>query len=134
MLHTLGALATAGALAGCSGTDSDATTTTEGDVAVSPDGAFSFDPEEYTVSVGDTVTWYFAASGHNVSAIPEDSDEVSIPDDAEPFASYGEDESMTKTEPADTTYEHTFEVPGTYTYVCIPHVGVGMIGDIVVEE
>ena len=32
-----------------------------------------------------------------------------------------------------TTFEHTFEEAGTYTYVCTPHKTVGMKGAIHVE-
>ncbi|PSQ19222.1 halocyanin [Halobacteriales archaeon QS_8_69_26] len=32
------------------------------------------------------------------------------------------------------TYEHTFEVEGTYEYFCIPHEGAGMVGSIEVAQ
>jgi plastocyanin len=32
------------------------------------------------------------------------------------------------------TFEHTFTVPGTYVYVCVPHAGQGMIGRVIVNE
>jgi plastocyanin len=66
--------------------------------------------------------------------VPDHSDEVSIPPGADPFASYGVDGSSMSTDEQGSTYEYTFETPGEYTYVCVPHVGVGMIGTIVVEE
>ncbi|TKX52502.1 halocyanin, partial [Halorubrum sp. SS7] len=31
-------------------------------------------------------------------------------------------------------FDHTFTVPGTYEYVCIPHRKAGMFGTVVVEE
>jgi plastocyanin len=132
VLRSVGAIGLAGSLAGCSGGGGSATER-PGDVVAGPDGETVFEPEEYTASVGETVEWYFASPAHNVSAVPDHSDEVTLPDGAAPFASYGPDEGRGTTEPEGTTFEHTFETPGTYTYVCIPHVRVGMVGTVVVE-
>ena len=53
---------------------------------------------------------------------------------ADPFASYGPDESPRETlVPRGETYDHTFEVPGQYVYVCVPHISQGMMGTIRVE-
>jgi plastocyanin len=127
VLAGLGAAAT-GALAGCSDDGPD------GDVQVGPGGANAFDPEEHTASVGETVTWVFASPNHNVSGVPDHSPRTSLPDGAEPFASYGVDGSPNETAEQGSTFEHTFETPGEYTCVCIPHVRQGMIGTVVVEE
>ncbi|PSQ09851.1 hypothetical protein BRC93_11690 [Halobacteriales archaeon QS_5_70_15] len=58
---------------------------------------------------------------------------VSLPDGAEPFASYspGDDPDVTLVERGGT-YEHTFEVAGEYTYVCIPHADSGMMGTLLI--
>jgi plastocyanin len=133
-LRSLGAVGLVGAVAGCTAFSSEEETSTGADIVVGPDGRTVFDPEEFTASVGDTVEWYFDSPTHNVSAVPDHSQEVSIPDGAEPFASYGVDGNRGETEPADATFSHTFETPGTYTYVCVPHVRVGMVADVVVEE
>lgn len=101
-------------------------------VIVAPDGDWRFDPEEITVSVGETVTWYFEAPGHNVSSHPDASNQNENPDDAEPFASYEGDNHSELVDEGDE-YEHTFETPGEYTYVCTPHDG-SMIGTVIVEE
>ena len=101
-------------------------------VASGPDGRLVFDPEAVEVAVGDTVVWEFESAGHNVGAIPEDSEEVSIPDGAEPFASYDGDPYAVDEE--GETFEHTFETAGEYTYVCVPHVSSGMIGTVTVTE
>lgn len=103
-------------------------------VVAGPGGRFVFDPEERAVSVGDTVTWEFASAGHNVSCFPDHSDEVSLPEGAEPFGSMGPDGDPFETVPAGETYAHTFETAGTYRYVCVPHVRQGMIARVVVEE
>ena len=128
LLGALGA-ATAGGLAGCGLLGPG--DIPPGDVVV---GSNYFDPDEFTVSVGDTVTWTVRAPGHNVCGDPADHEDVSIPDDADPFASYGVGGTTSEYIDQATTYEHTFETPGEYHYVCIPHAGVGMEGTILVEE
>ncbi|WP_436908628.1 plastocyanin/azurin family copper-binding protein [Halosimplex marinum] len=133
LLRTTG-LAAAGVVAGCATDDSDGPTGTpdSGDIVAGPDGAYAFEPEEYTASVGETVTWYFDSPTHNVGCRPGDSPQISLPDGAEPFASY--DDSVGETVPQGDTYEHTFETAGEYTYVCVPHARQGMVGTVVVEE
>lgn len=120
-----------GVIGGCLGQPSFP----DAEVIVGPDSQNVFAPEELTVSTGETVTWGFVFGGHNVCCKPEDSDEVKLPQDAMPFASYGSDEPPERTlVPRGQTYEHTFNVPGAYEYVCIPHVERGMAGAIYVEE
>lgn len=139
LLGTIAGCSLAG-LAGCSddgsegGTGSgDGKSTGENGVAVAPDGSLSFAPESITVPTGTTVTWRFESATHNVSCNPDHHDEVSLPEGAKPFASYdGDDRFATEDEGA--TFEHTFEVTGTYDYVCIPHAANGMTGTVKVEE
>ncbi|MXR21922.1 plastocyanin/azurin family copper-binding protein [Halobacterium bonnevillei] len=138
------------ALAGCTGGDGDggdsgddettAPETTEssgggGDnvVEVGPGGSLAFEPEEITVSVGDTVTWEFVSPSHNVSAWPDMDDTVSIPDDADGFGTMEEGGDAYATVEQGETFEHTFETAGEYTYVCVPHVASDMVGTVVVE-
>ena len=82
---------------------------------------------------GTTVTWSFESSNHNVACDPEELDSTALPDGAEPFASYEGDNTYETEEPG-ATFEHTFEVPGAYEYVCVPHVTSGMTGTVEVEE
>jgi len=126
----IGALILAG-LAGCS---NDSSGGAPGEVVM---GADRFEPEELTVSVGDTVTWSNDSSQvHTVTAYADE-----IPDGAPYFASGGatdeddarDDLSAGILEGADT-FEVTFDEPGTYRYFCIPHEGVGMTGTIIVEQ
>jgi plastocyanin len=126
-------VATLATLAGCS-SSGGGTDTPEGDVRAGPDGRTVFAPEEVTASVGETVTWAFASPNHNVSGVPDDAPQVSLPDGADPFASYGVDGNPNQVAEQGTTYEHTFETAGEYTYVCIPHIRQGMVGTVVVEE
>ena len=98
-----------------------------------------FLPVDFETSVGETVVWGNNGSrGHTVTAYE------SIPDGAEYFASGGFDDIATARQawhargggniPPGETYEHTFEIPGRYNYVCIPHEPVGMVGVILVTE
>lgn len=126
-------VATAGAvgLAGCTGGSSDGQA--NADVVVGPSGRLVFDPDALTVAVGDTVTWVFDSSGHNVSARPADNDRVELPEGAAPFASYGPEEGPFTLASKGDVFEHTLEVAGMHQYVCIPHVSSGMVGRVVVE-
>jgi len=140
----------AAALAGCSGggggdgsgsdeTATEAQTTASGGdssgtvVQVGPGGQLKFDPEEITVSAGDTVTWEFASPSHNVCAYPEMNDQVSIPDGASGFGTMEQGGDAFSLVSQGETFEHTFETPGEYTYVCVPHAASGMVGTVVVE-
>ncbi len=125
---TGGSDTTSGSSGGGSGTSGGETT-----VAAGPDGRLVFEPKEVEVAVGDTVVWEFKSAGHNVSAVPKDSEKVSIPNGAKSFASY-ESGDLYAVVPEGKTYEHTFETLGEYTYVCIPHVASGMVGTVTVTE
>jgi plastocyanin len=99
-------------------------------VTVQATDALRFTPSEVRVQIGDTVRWENQSTVvHTVTADPDraaDAANVELPDGAAPFDSGFVD-------PGDS-FTHTFDTPGTYRYVCIPHEGVGMIGTIVVEE
>src|SRR5690348_8651598 len=86
-----------------------------------------FYPETTHVKVGDTVEWRNQSSfTHSVNANPQRfPDDVSIPAGAAPFDS--------GRLPPGAVYRHTFNVPGTYKYVCLPHVDFGMAGTVVVQ-
>lgn len=122
-----------GSLAGClsSGLRDD-----DYDIGMS---ANAFLPERYTISVGETVVWGNNGSrGHTVTAYDE------LPEGATYFASGGYDSNdearhawfeaggQGGIEPGET-FSHTFEVPGTFGYYCIPHEAAGMVGAIIVE-
>jgi plastocyanin len=104
------------------------------DVAVGPEGSYlRFVPEEVEISVGDTVRWTAESEGHNVSCRPDADRRVELPEEAEPFATYEGNRSFMVMQVGET-FEHTFTVPGTYVYVCVPHAGQGMVGRVVVSE
>jgi len=133
-LATLGA--STAAAAGCLGFGS-AGGTDDYDVGMS---VSRFRPEELTVAPGTTVVWRNTSkSTHTVTAY-----ESAIPEDAAYFASGDFDSEDAAREAWDArsgggisqqrTYSHTFAVPGTYNYVCIPHERNGMVGSVVVSE
>ena len=88
-----------------------------------------FVPGRVEVEVGETVRWVnTSVLVHTVTADPGEATmdrSVQLPDGARPFDSG-------RMRP-DDTFEHTFEVPGTYTYFCIPHEGANMRADVVVK-
>jgi len=123
------------ALAGC--LDRGGAAAGDHDVGMAID---SFRPEELTVEVGTTVEFRNTSSHtHTVTAFQD-----AYPDGAEYWASGGfdsEEEAIEgwnssrsgKIAPGES-YEHTFDVPGPYSYYCIPHVDAGMTGSVIVED
>lgn len=100
----------------------------------------AFLPADLTVSVGTTVVWRNTSTrGHTVTAY-----EDPLPEGAAFFASGGYESEAAAREAwatdsggrleTDDTFEHTFEVPGEFSYVCLPHETGGMIGTIRVER
>jgi plastocyanin len=89
-----------------------------------------FEPTQITIRAGETVRWRNdSAHPHTVTADPggaANPAHVVLPEGAEPFDS-GE------IAPGGT-FTHTFDVPGTYIYVCGPHEADGMMGIVVVRN
>ena len=89
----------------------------------------TFEPEELTVKVGDTVTWRNTGTVVHTStddpSKAQDPANAVLPEGAEPWDSgdvAGGEE-----------FSHTFETPGEYTYFCIPHEAAGMVARLTVE-
>ncbi|MFP9190910.1 plastocyanin/azurin family copper-binding protein [Natronosalvus vescus] len=79
-----------------------------------------YEPDELTIEPGTTVVWeWVGQADHNVEPTEQ------------PEGADWEGHTDLK---ADGDYEHTFDVEGTYDYVCTPHVGVGMVASIDVTE
>jgi plastocyanin len=100
----------------------------------------AFVPATHEVGVGDTVVWRnTSGADHTVTAYGD-----AIPEAAAFFATGGYENEQRAREAWQTsrggrlgprdTFEHTFEIPGTYNYVCIPHERAGMTGTVVVSE
>jgi plastocyanin len=89
----------------------------------------AFDPKQIEVAAGEKVTWKNVGKvAHTVTADKSkvaDPSLVSVPAGTEEWDSgfVGEGESFSR----------SFEKPGTYRYVCIPHEGAGMVGSVVVR-
>ena len=119
------------------GTTTETTTGTTGDgenattVAMVTEGdEYYFDPIGLFVESGETVTFEIESGSHSSTAYEEGNgpaEVTRIPQDAEAW-----DSGVLSEEGA--TFEHTFEVAGTYDYFCIPHKTLGMVGRIVVDE
>ncbi|USZ72747.1 cupredoxin domain-containing protein [Natronosalvus halobius] len=116
-------------------------------VTVAPDGELAFEPESVSLEAGDVVRWTFEEEGHNVTAHPDASDNASVSEGAEPFASYdlsadegknggGEGEAddidHEATRESGETFDHRFVAVGQYEYVCAIH-DEEMVGTIEVE-
>ena len=90
----------------------------------------AFVPMTLTIKAGGTVVWKNDSQQvHTVtdnSALASAAQDSAMPAGAEPFNSG-------TVEPG-KQYLHTFAVPGTYKYFCLPHEAVGMVGTIVVTK
>ena len=89
----------------------------------------TFEPAEITIRVGDKVEWRNRTLlTHTVTADPRitaGASNMELPEGARPFNSAAI--------PAGQVFRHTFTVPGTYRYLCLPHAGQKMFGTVVVE-
>jgi plastocyanin len=94
--------------------------------AVTMTNDMAFAPAKLKIPVGTTVHWQNRSHDtHTVTFDPKrakDPKDVELPEGAKPFDS-GD------VKPGDS-YSHTFDVPGTYKYVCVPHEKMGMKGEI----
>lgn len=146
LLKTVGFVATGGvaSLAGCGSpgngggnqtpTDSDDSGGSEADsntvMMVTEGSEYYFDPIGLFVESGETVTFEIQSGSHSATAYQQGNKSASvtrIPDGATAF------DSGTLSEQG-ATFEHTFEMSGTYDYFCIPHKSLEMVGRIVVGE
>jgi plastocyanin len=88
---------------------------------------FEFVPKHITIMAGQSVEWNNTAAleTHTVTADPslaKEKADVTLPSGAEPFNSGS-------LKPGET-FRHTFTIPGTYRYFCIPHEQMGMIAEV----
>lgn len=98
-------------------------------VVVGMTNQMEYTPDTVRIQQGETVRWKnSSAVMHTVTADPDEAfkdKSVQLPNGASTFHSGNLD-------PTDT-FEHTFSVPGTYRYFCIPHEATGMYGTVIVE-
>jgi plastocyanin len=88
---------------------------------------FNFEPATVRIKAGDTVEWRNKSTfTHSVNADPARfPNDVSIPAGTAAFDS--------NRLASGQVYRHQFTTPGTYKYVCLPHVDLGMTATVVVE-
>lgn len=89
---------------------------------------FEFVPAELTITQGDVVRFTNRSTGlHTVTgdeAMASAPELIRLPQGAQPFHSILRPQQ---------TFEHQFNVPGDYTYICNPHASMGMVGQIQVK-
>ncbi len=89
-----------------------------------------FAPAHLTIRVGQTVTWRNAgAMVHTSTCDPASAqrrEHAVFPDEAKPW-----DSGLIR---KGESWSRSFDIPGEYTYFCIPHEAGGMIGSLSVEE
>ncbi|MDZ7682699.1 MAG: plastocyanin/azurin family copper-binding protein [Fodinibius sp.] len=99
-------------------------------VTVGMTNTMKFTPDTVRIEVGETVKWKNTSLlAHSVTADPSQSTiegSSKLPEGAAPFDSGMMDPKQ--------TFTHTFEVPGTYKYFCIPHEGTKMYGWVIVSN
>lgn len=112
-----------------SGATATSATSGGGAHTVSMTAQSTFDPDHVTIKVGDTITWKSTATFPHTStcdpakaAKPED---AVLPEGAETWDS--------GTLNAGQEFSHTFDTAGEYTYFCVPHEAMGMVGHVTVE-
>jgi plastocyanin len=89
-----------------------------------------FEPQTVRIRPGDTVEWRNASNAeHTVTlnpALARNPQNVELPAGAQPF-----DSGRLST---GAVYRQTFNTPGRYRYVCLPHEQMGMVGEVIVES
>jgi plastocyanin len=94
------------------------------------DAPAKFIPDKVSIKVGQTVEWKNTGrTVHDVVTKPGPmvkADQVKVPPGAQPFDSGFMAPGK--------SFSYTFTVPGTYRYICIPHQGDGMVGEVEVSK
>lgn len=86
--------------------------------------AFRFAPSSVTIRAGEAAEWRNASHFPHIVTDDPKLGGAAIPAGAETFSS-GEI-------PPGGSFRRVLSVPGHYRYFCIPHEGIGMVGDITV--
>jgi len=129
--------ATTPAPAGTPATAGPAITGTTHEVRMLLDGqTYKFDPANLTIKQGDGVKWVMVSGGpHNVAFDP-----AKVPDDVESVLTANmQNQQAPLSGPYLTQPNEAYTIsfagvkPGTYDYVCTPHVMMGMTGKITVQ-
>jgi len=98
-------------------------------VVVTMNDQYRYVPDTITIAKGTTVEWKnTSASVHTVTDDPskaQNKDHAQLPSGADPWDSGTIDPGK--------SFTRTFTVAGEYTYFCVPHESLGMIGKISVK-
>jgi plastocyanin len=81
----------------------------------------TFQPQNITVNVGDTVRWLWDSGSHTVTS-------------GDPGSCTGDGLFNEPLNMMNPTVEFTFNAVGVVEYYCIPHCGLGMNGSVTVEQ
>jgi plastocyanin len=89
-----------------------------------------YEPAKVTVKVGQPVEWINTGKNvHSVTLVPDDAQNPK--DVSEPTGATTFDSGFMA---PGGKFTHTFTVPGTYHYFCVPHEKAGMVGVVVVKK
>ncbi len=99
-------------------------TSTTVDVMVGGGNGFQFVPDTVNISVGDTVRWTWANSGHSVTS----GDSTSCTSDGQFCSPNNTNCSTCVLSNVGFFYEFTFTQAGNFSYFCCAHCLIGMIG------
>jgi plastocyanin len=117
-----------GSQSGSSGTGGSAQAAGSAGASVTMNDANQFVPVTLTIQRGTTVTW--TNSGQVPHTVTDDPSKAInkanavLPDGAPAWDS--------GTINGGQTFSHTFDIPGQYTYFCIPHESLGMVARLTV--
>ena len=122
------------AVAGCASasasqpTGSGATSAGGASVTVNMTNSNEFQPAAITIARGTTVQW--VNTGVMPHTVTDDPSKAAKPSDAAlPSGAPAWDSGQLN---GGQSFSHTFDTPGDYTYFCIPHESLGMVGHITV--
>jgi plastocyanin len=75
---------------------------------------FTFTPPTVSIALGETVTWHWDGpdTNHSVTSDPNQADSF----DSDPMRA-----PLSTDHPPGDTFDHTFNTPGTFTYLCKVH-------------
>jgi len=100
------------------------------EAVVEMNDALKYIPETLTIKAGDTVTWRNTGkTRHTVTDDPmkaRNTESARLPEGVQPWDAG----TITRGQ----SWSRRFDVPGEYTYFCIPHELAGMVATIVVEK
>ena len=100
------------------------------DVMVGPAGTLTFSPSTVNISVGDTVRWTWAHSGHSVTS----GDSTACTADGQFCSPNNTNCSTCVTSNTGFVYEFTFTQAGSFSYHCCVHCALGMTGTVNVQS